>query len=173
MLGKGEEPAVLLLTATPIPRTLALALYGDMEVSEIRSLPPGRRSVITHLARRGNERKVYEAVRRELAAGGQAYFVYPLIESSEEMFGRLSHEIYPEYRCTLIHSRLEESEKELRMHAFSAGEAQVLVATSVVEVGVDVPGAVCMVVEHAERFGLDPLERGRHRPRIGHFLFHH
>ncbi len=171
LLAKGRQPDLLLLTATPIPRTLALTAFGDMDLSEIRTLPAGRTAVITHLAREGNEAKVYDRVRRELAAGGQAYFVYPLIEetgslelkAAERMFRRLQKEIFPEHPVGLIHSRLPEERRQEVMAAFAAGKVSVLVATSVLEVGVDVPGATCMVVEHAERFGLAALHQLRGR----------
>jgi ATP-dependent DNA helicase RecG len=159
------------MTATPIPRTLALTAFGDMETSTIRTMPPGRKPVETHLARHGNEQKVYDWVRRELAKGHQAYFVYPLIEQSEKlnlkdaesMFEKLQKEVFPEFRLALIHSRVGEEEKAERMEAFVAGRVDVLVATSVVEVGVDVPNATCIVVDHAERFGLAGLHQLRGR----------
>jgi len=168
---KGPVPDLLLMTATPIPRTLALTVFGDLSVSAIRTMPPGRKPVVTHLAKTGNETKVYDFVRRLLAAGRQAYFVYPLIGESDRlelknaiaMEERLKTEIYPEFRVGLIHSRLKEDEKRAAMDAFSKGELSVLVATSVVEVGVDVPNAAAMVVEHAERFGLAALHQLRGR----------
>lgn len=171
LVEKGGDPDVLLMTATPIPRTLALSIFGDLEVSEIRSMPSGRRPVLTHLAREGNEAKVYDRVRLELEKGHQAYFVYPLIEESEDlglrdaerMFGVLGKEVYPGWPCALIHSGVDETEKAARMARFAAGEARVLVATSVVEVGVDVANATCMVIEHADRFGLSALHQLRGR----------
>jgi ATP-dependent DNA helicase RecG len=167
----GHRPDVLLMTATPIPRTLALTVFGDMETSVIRTMPPGRKPIRTHLARQENERKVYERVREELAAGRQAYFVYPLVRESEKlslrdaegMYERLSREVFPEFRLALIHSQVHEEEKLERMAAFTRGEVDVLVATSVVEVGVDVANATCLVVEHAERFGLAALHQLRGR----------
>jgi ATP-dependent DNA helicase RecG len=168
---KGPVPDLLMMTATPIPRTLALTVFGDLSISSIRTMPPGRKTVITHLAKAGNEAKVYDFVRRLLAAGRQAYFVYPLIGESERlelknavaMETKLRDEIYPEFKVGLIHSRLKEEEKRAAMDAFSRGELGVLVATSVVEVGVDVPNAAAMVVEHAERFGLAALHQLRGR----------
>ena len=167
----GGRPDVLLMTATPIPRTLALTVFGDMETSIIRTMPPGRKPVRTHLARQESERKVYERVRAELAAGRQAYFVYPLVRESEKlslrdaegMYERLAREVYPEFTLELIHSRVPEEEKAERMERFVRGEAAVLVATSVVEVGVDVANATCLVVEHAERFGMAALHQLRGR----------
>lgn len=168
---KGPMPDLLMMTATPIPRTLALTVFGDLSVSTIKTMPPGRKPVVTHLAKAGNEARVYEYVRRLLAEGRQAYFVYPLIGESERlelknaeaMAERLSKEIFPEHRVGLIHSRLKEEEKRSTMDAFVKGEIRVLVATSVVEVGVDVPNAAAMVVEHAERFGLAALHQLRGR----------
>jgi ATP-dependent DNA helicase RecG len=168
---KGPLPDLLMMTATPIPRTLALTVFGDLSVSAIRTMPPGRKPIVTHLAKGGNESKVYEFVRRLLAAGRQAYFVYPLIGESEKlelknaeaMFERLRKEIFPEFRLGLIHSRLKEDEKRAAMDEFTRGELSLLVATSVVEVGVDVPNAAAMVVEHAERFGLAALHQLRGR----------
>ena len=168
---KGEAVDVLALSATPIPRTLALTAFGDMDVSSIRTMPAGRLPVETHLARMGNEGKVYDFVRRELQGGNRAYFVYPLIEESEKsdlkdaqnMFAILSREVFPDYRSALVHSRVDEEEKRRTMEAFRDGRIRILVATSVVEVGVDVPEATCMVIEHAERFGLSALHQLRGR----------
>jgi ATP-dependent DNA helicase RecG len=168
---KGPLPDLLMMTATPIPRTLALTVFGDLAVSVIKTMPPGRKPVITHLAKAGNDAKVYEFVRRLLAAGRQAYFVYPLIGESEKlelknaeaMYERLQGDIYPGFKLGLIHSRLREEEKRAVMDAFTRGELSVLVATSVVEVGVDVPNAAAIVVEHAERFGLAALHQLRGR----------
>jgi ATP-dependent DNA helicase RecG len=174
-----------MMSATPIPRTLALTIFGDMDVSVIRDLPPGRKPVKTHLARESHEGRVYDVVRRELAAGHQAYFVYPLIGSDDtgedgerikdagnlkdavSMAERLGQRVFPEYALALVHSKLEEEEKRKTMEAFRKGEIRILVATSVVEVGVDVPNATCMVVEHAERFGLSALHQLRGRTGRG------
>jgi ATP-dependent DNA helicase RecG len=169
-------PELLIMSATPIPRTLALTVFGDMDVSVIRDMPPGRKPVETHLARGASEGRVYEFVRRELAAGRQAYFVYPLIEAAEDeekpaaaikdaasMYRRLSAQIFPEFGAALIHSKVEEEEQQRIMEDFRRGKIRILVATSVVEVGVDVPNANCMVIEHAERFGLSALHQLRGR----------
>jgi ATP-dependent DNA helicase RecG len=178
--GGAVPPHLLMMSATPIPRTLALTVFGDLDISTIRTMPQGRLPIITHLARQGNEQKVYDYVRRELEKGRQAYFVYPLIESSdpdseqkaaytanlksaEEMYRRLSQEIYPSYPAALIHSRVEETEQREIMEGFRKGDIRILVATSVVEVGVDVPNATCMVIEHADRFGLSALHQLRGR----------
>jgi ATP-dependent DNA helicase RecG len=177
MLAKGESPDLLLMTATPIPRTLALTAFGDLDVSTIRTMPPGRLPVITHLARQANAEKVYRRVREELDRGRQAYFVYPLIgdtasdapgdpaavKDAETAFRQLRGEIYPGVEAALIHSRVPEEEKVRAMAGFAAGRVKVLAATSVVEVGVDVANAACMVVEHAERFGLSTLHQLRGR----------
>ena len=171
LVAKGDNPDVLYMTATPIPRTLALTAFGDMDTSIIRQMPAGRKPVKTHLARTDHAERVYERVRRELAAGRQAYFVYPIIErtaksdlhDAESMAARLADEVFPEYAVDLIHSRIPEEEKEARMARFVDGSLQVLVATSVVEVGVDVANATCMVITHAERFGLASLHQLRGR----------
>jgi len=176
LVAKGAGADLLLMTATPIPRTLALTAFGDLDISTIRMMPAGRKPVITHLAREGNEDKVYGRVRRELEAGRQAYFVYPLIEESEKldlkhaegMYDVLRTQVFPERKLALIHSRVSEEEKRGCMEQFTRGEIDVLVATSVVEVGVDVANATCMVVEHAERFGLSALHQLRGRVGRGH-----
>ena len=181
-LAKGASPDLLLMTATPIPRTLALALFGDLELSELRELPQGRRPVISHLSREGNEIRVYQRVGQELQAGGQAYFVYPLIEESQELdlkhaegMFRTLKKMFPAFRLGLIHSRLPEEKKVEVMAGFSSGRVQALVATSVMEVGMDVPNASCIVVEHAERFGLSALHQLRGRvgrgPRQSYAFF--
>ncbi|TVQ22645.1 MAG: ATP-dependent DNA helicase RecG [Spirochaetaceae bacterium] len=171
LLGKGRRPDVLSMTATPIPRTLALTVFGDMDVSSIRALPAGRRTIETHLARIGNEQKVYDFVTRELRAGRQAYFVYPMIDDSgvmslkdaESMHEHLATRVFPDFSVGLAHSRMDDKTKRTTMDAFRRGEIDVLVATSVVEVGVDVANATCMVIEHAERFGLAALHQLRGR----------
>lgn len=170
IMDKGDNPDLLMMSATPIPRTLAITVFGDLDVSIIRDMPPGRKPIETHLARESNEAKVYNFVKQRLGEGAQAYFVYPLIEEGEQdlkdatsMAERLANEVFPDYRTALIHSRLDDEEKRLIMEAFRAGDVRILVATSVVEVGVDVPNATCMVIEHAERFGLSALHQLRGR----------
>ena len=166
-----KEPHLLMMSATPIPRTLALSVFGDLDVSVIATLPPGRKPIVTHLARMGNEEKVYEFVARELSLGRQAYFVYPLIgqgedesvKSAEDMFARLRDAVFPGTSIALIHSKIAEEEQRRIMADFRSGAIKVLVATSVVEVGVDVANATCMVIEHAERFGLSALHQLRGR----------
>jgi ATP-dependent DNA helicase RecG len=168
---KGNQPDVLLMTATPIPRTLALTVFGDLDESVIREMPPGRQPVRTHLTVHGHEDRVYDAVLRELDQGHQAYIVYPLIDTSDKLalkdaesaFEELGSGPFAGRRLALIHSRIPEEEKRDRMRAFASGDVDVLVATSVVEVGVDVANATCMVIEHAERFGLAALHQLRGR----------
>ncbi len=209
---------LLMMSATPIPQTLALTAFGDLDVSLLRTQPEGRKAVKTYLVREGNEANAYEAVRKELEAGHQAYFVYPAIESdgrradgadgngdnmesvgsahvrsgaeakaagvkrtrnaqfpllyakeksaakaAEEMFAFLSERVYPEFECALIHSRIDEDEQVHILHDFQKGRIQVLAATTVIEVGVDVPNATCIVIEQADRFGLAQLHQLRGR----------
>lgn len=168
---KGACPDVLVMTATPIPRTLALTLYGDLDVSVIDALPPGRRPVATIYLPESRRQEAYAAIRREVAKGGQAYVVCPLVEESEalqaqaaqELAARLAKEVFPDLAVGLLHGRLKREEREKVMEAFRRGEIQVLVATTVVEVGVDVPQATVMVIEGAERFGLAQLHQLRGR----------
>ena len=168
---KGKNADLLLMTATPIPRTLAMTAFGDLDVSLIKTMPPGRFPIETHLAKRENASKVFDWVRRELGQGRQAYFVYPLIEESEKldlddaetMYTKLTEEVFPDHRITLLHSRIPEEEKREGMVRFTKGEIDILVATSLVEVGVDVPNATCMVIGNAERFGLSALHQLRGR----------
>jgi ATP-dependent DNA helicase RecG len=168
---KGLNPDVLVMTATPIPRTLALTTFGDLDVSVIRELPPGRQPIRT-LARTESRRDdVYSLVRQELDAGRQAYVIYPLVEESQrvdlraatEMADHLQQEVFPEFKVALLHGRLKQDEKDRVMAGFARGEIHVLVSTTVVEVGVDVANATVMVVEHAERFGLSQLHQLRGR----------
>jgi ATP-dependent DNA helicase RecG len=176
IMAKGSFPDLLMMSATPIPRSLALTVFGDLDVSVITDLPPGRKTIKTHLAKESNEGKVYDFVRRELAAGRQAYFVYPLIEGGDEaaympnelkdavsMAERLAKEVFLDFPLALLHSKVDDEDKRKAMEAFRRGEIKILAATSVVEVGVDVPNATCMVIEHAERFGLSALHQLRGR----------
>ena len=167
---RGHAPHVLVLTATPIPRTLSLTLYGDLDVSVIDELPPGRTPISTRLSSEPHLPGVWESVRREIQAGHQAYIIYPVIEESKlelkaamEEFQRLSRDIFPQIKVGLLHGRLSSEEKEQVMQRFRNNEVQVLVATTVVEVGVDVANATVMVIEHAERFGLSQLHQLRGR----------
>jgi ATP-dependent DNA helicase RecG len=166
----GQAPHVLVLTATPIPRTLSLTLYGDLDVSVLDGLPPGRTPIETHLTSEPHLNGVWGSVRREVEAGHQAYIVYPVIEESKlelkaaiEEFERLSREVFPKCKLGLLHGRLSSEEKDDVMQRFRQNEVQILVATTVVEVGVDVPNATVMVIEHAERFGLSQLHQLRGR----------
>jgi ATP-dependent DNA helicase RecG len=168
---KGVVPDLLVMTATPIPRTLAMTLYGDMEVSVLDELPPGRAPIVTTLHREKERGEVYRRVEEELSKGRQVFVVYPLVEESERMdlrdatqgAQRLQEEIFPHYRVGLIHGRMKGDEKEQTMRAFRQGEIQILVATTVIEVGIDYPNATVMMVEHAERFGLSQLHQLRGR----------
>jgi ATP-dependent DNA helicase RecG len=174
---KGLFPDMLVMTATPIPRTLALTTYGDLDISSIRDLPPGRTPVRTTAKPDSRRDEIYAFLRTELDAGRQAYVVYPLIAESEktdlraatEMADHLSQDILPSYRVALLHGRMKPDAKDHVMRAFAAGEIQVLVSTTVIEVGIDVPNATVMIVEHAERFGLSQLHQLRGRVgRGGH-----
>lgn len=200
-----REPNLLMMSATPIPQTLALTVFGDLDVLSIHTMPQGRKPVITYLSKSGNEANVYSAVRKELMAGHQAYFVYPAIDadsgsrgeartdqtensenyqgnypelipdfseqenqkeslkSAEESFSFLQTQVYPDFKCALIHSKVDEETQNQILRDFRAGKIQVLVATTVVEVGVDVPNATCMVIEQADRFGLAALHQLRGR----------
>ncbi len=176
LVDKGDHPDLLLLTATPIPRTLALTLFGDLELSEIRNKPEGRKPVITHLTRQGNEKKVYDRVREEVKKGRQAYFVYPLIEESTKLQLKDAESMYlslkrsfSDLNLKLIHSRIPEEDKQMIMDAFVSGKVDILVATSVMEVGLDVANANCIVIEHAERFGLSNLHQLRGRVGRGSY----
>ena len=168
---KGLRPDVLLMTATPIPRTLALTDYSELDVSKIPDLPPGRKPVTTLVKPESRRDEIYDLIRGELEAGRQAYIIYPLVEESEkidlksatEMADHLQAEVFPAHRVALLHGRMKQDAKDHVMHAFAAGRIDVLVSTTVVEVGVDVPNASIMVVEHAERFGLSQLHQLRGR----------
>ena len=169
--GKGESPDVLVMTATPIPRTLALTLYGDLDVSVLDELPPGRRPVVTVARGESRRRGIYDFLRKQIGEGRQVYVVCPLVEESEasdlraatEMAERLQREVFPDRRVGLIHGRLGIQDKERVMREFKDGAVHVLVSTTVIEVGIDVPNASVMLVEHAERFGLSQLHQLRGR----------
>jgi len=166
-----EEPHVLVMTATPIPRTLALTLYGDLDVSILDELPPGRSPIVTRRVGDSRADEVWAFVGKQLQAGHQAYVVYPVIEENEEnelkaatqMHRELRERIFPSFRVGLLHGRMDSDQKDQVMRDFAAGETHVLVSTTVIEVGVDVPNATIMVVEHAERFGLAQLHQLRGR----------
>jgi len=168
---KTREPDVLVMTATPIPRTLALTLYGDLDVSVLDEVPPGRTPVITRSVPDERAPEVWDFVRKQIGAGHQAYVVYPVIEENEErelkaaqqMHRQLREKIFPEVHVGLLHGRLDSDEKEHVMREFQQGKIEILVATTVIEVGVDVPNATVMVIEHADRFGLAQLHQLRGR----------
>ena len=171
LIQKGPHPDVLVLTATPIPRTLALTLYGDLDVSVIDELPPGRKPIVTRHSAEDAIEQVWSFVKGEIDQGRQAYVVYPVIEESEtqatkaaeKMYQHLAVEVFPQLRIGLMHGRLSTAEKESAMQRFKAGETQILVSTTVIEVGIDVPNATVMVIEQAERFGLSQLHQLRGR----------
>jgi ATP-dependent DNA helicase RecG len=169
--GKGDNPDLMVMTATPIPRSLALTIYGDLDLSVIDKLPPGRRPIKTAVRNESAHAKVYKFIKEELAKGRQAYIVYPLIEESDKMklkaatleYENLSQNIFPDYRLALMHGRLSPEERDEITQNFRAGKIDILVATTVIEVGVDVPNATIMVIENAERFGLSQLHQLRGR----------
>ena len=171
LVRKGKHPDVLVMTATPIPRTLSMTMYGDLDVSVIDELPPGRQPIRTRHVDSDLIERVWSFVKREADAGRQAYVVYPVVEESEtqamkaatQMHAHLSRQVFPDLRIGLLHGRLPASEKEAVMAGFKAGRTQVLVSTTVIEVGVDVPNATVMVIEQAERFGLAQLHQLRGR----------
>ena len=170
LVEKGDAPDVLLLTATPIPRSLALTLYGDLDVTQIRERPPGRGTVKTALRTEAARSKIYEFIRSECAAGRQAYVIYPVIDESERadlkaattMAEKLA-KTFAEFRVGLVHGRLKAEERDATMRAFRDNQVNLLVATSVIEVGIDVANATVMLIEHAERFGLAQLHQLRGR----------
>src|SRR3989454_2912570 len=168
---ENAEPDVLVMTATPIPRTLALTVYGDLDVSVLDQMPPGRSPIVTRRVSDERSAEVWEFVRKQIAVGHQAYVVYPVIEEKEEselkaamkMYKELSKRIFPDLRVAVLHGRMEPELKDQVMRLFQKGEIDLLVATTVIEVGVDVANATIMVVEHAERFGLAQLHQLRGR----------
>ncbi len=170
LVEKGDAPDVLLLTATPIPRSLALTLYGDLDVTELHERPPGRGTVKTALRTDAARKKIYEFIRSECAAGRQAYVIYPVIDESERadlkaattMAGALA-KVFPEFRVGLVHGRMKPEERDATMRAFRDNAVRILVATSVIEVGIDVANATVMLIGHAERFGLAQLHQLRGR----------
>ena len=174
---KGTNPDILVMTATPIPRTLTLTVYGDLDVSLIDALPPGRKPVKTYFKRSADKDSVYEGVRKVVQSGRQAFVVCPLVEESEkvqsraatELAAHLAQHVFPEYRVGLLHGQMPADEKDAAMTAFRANETQILVATTVIEVGVDVPNAAVMVIEDADRFGLAQLHQLRGRVGRGAF----
>ena len=168
---KGHTPDLLVMTATPIPRTLALTLYGDLEMSVIDELPPGRKEILTKYVPAAARKSVYEFIGRQLEKGAQAYFVCPLVEESQKqdlqaavsLYEELSREVFPDNKVGLLHGRMKPAEKETIIQSFKRGEIEILVTTTVIEVGIDVPAATLMVIEHAERFGIAQLHQLRGR----------
>jgi ATP-dependent DNA helicase RecG len=168
---KGTPPDVIVMTATPIPRTLALTIYGDLDVSVIDELPPGRKPIVTNHVIEDKVEQVYSFLKKQIALGRQAYVVYPVIEESEtlamkaaqKMHQHLSELVFPDLSVGLLHGRMPAAEKELAMESFQRGETKILVSTTVIEVGVDVPNASVMVIEQAERFGLAQMHQLRGR----------
>lgn len=169
--GADAQPDVLIMTATPIPRTLAMTLYGDLDVSVLDEMPGGRKPVRTRVIGPGGRDKVYELIRREVGAGRQAFVICPLVEESQALeakaaeteYERIRSEVFPDLRVGLIHGRMRPPDKERVMRSMRAGETDVLVATTVIEVGVDIPNATVMLVEDADRFGLSQLHQLRGR----------
>jgi ATP-dependent DNA helicase RecG len=168
---RGYNPDILVMTATPIPRSLAMTVYGDLDVSVIDELPPGRTPIKTVVVGEDKRLGVYKGIAREIKLGRQAYVVYPIIEESmkvdlkaaTKMYEELRDVIFPEFSVGLLHGRMKSAEKEVVMRDFVSGELNILVSTTVIEVGVDVPNASLMVIEHAERFGLSQLHQLRGR----------
>lgn len=168
---KGYKPHLLIMTATPIPRTLALTVYGDLDVSVLDELPAGRQAIDTRLYSEKDLEKIYQFIRKNLEKGRQAYFVYPLVEESEamdlkdatQMYEKLKAKVFPDYQVGLLHGKMKGEEKEHVLSQFANNQIQILVATTVIEVGIDVPNANIMIIEHAERFGLSQLHQIRGR----------
>ena len=174
---KGARPDVLVMTATPIPRTLAMILYGDLDISIIDELPPGRQKIDTYAVRRNLEERVNNFIIKEMRSGRQAYIVCPLVEESENMDGIKSvteqfeyyKEVFKDFNVAILHGKMKPKEKDEIMTSFKAGEINALISTTVIEVGVDVPNATIMVIENAERFGLAQLHQLRGRVGRGQF----
>lgn len=168
---RGYNPDILVMTATPIPRSLAMTVYGDLDVSVIDELPPGRTPIKTVVVGEDKRDGVYKGIEREIKLGRQVYIVYPLIEESEKMdlkaatkmYEELCEKVFPQYKIGLLHGKMKPAEKEAIMQDFIANQTQILVSTTVIEVGVDVPNASLMIIEHAERFGLSQLHQLRGR----------
>ncbi|MFN4111121.1 MAG: ATP-dependent DNA helicase RecG, partial [Ignavibacteria bacterium] len=168
---KGRNPHLLVMTATPIPRTLALTIYSDLDISIIKTMPANRKPIRTHIITPDKRGSLYEFIRKEIQKGNQAYIIYPLIEESEKMdledvisnYERLKKEVFPDLNVGMLHGKLLSEEKEVVMNQFTKGEIQILVATSVIEVGIDNPNATVMVIEEAQRFGLSQLHQLRGR----------
>ena len=166
---KGANPDVLVMTATPIPRTLAMTVYGDLDISVLDEMPPGKKPVKTKVFFEKERPRVYEIVRKEIVKGNQVFIVYPLVTESEaldlkdatRMAEHLQKDVFPELRIGLVHGRMKGPEKDEIMKSFNDGRLDILVSTTVIEVGIDIPQASLMVIEHAERFGLAQLHQLR------------
>ncbi len=171
LMGKGAHPDTLVMTATPIPRTLSMVVFGDLDVSVIDGMPEGRQKITTKRFNETGRDRAYKLVEKELRAGRQAFFVYPLVDESDKselraatgMASHLKKAVFPDFRIGLLHGRMKAEEKEQIMLSFRQGDIDLLVCTTVVEVGIDIPNASVMVVEHAERFGLSQLHQLRGR----------
>lgn len=174
---KGENPDVLVMTATPIPRTLALILYGDLDISIIDELPPNRKKIDTFAVTKGMEERVNNFVRKQINEGRQAYIVCPLVEENEELnlksvielAEKYKTEVFPEYKVEYLHGKMRPKEKDAIMEEFKNGNIDILISTTVIEVGVNVPNASIMVIENAERFGLAQLHQLRGRVGRGEY----
>jgi ATP-dependent DNA helicase RecG len=171
LYAKGDNPDLLVLTATPIPRTLALTLYGDLDISTIDTLPPGRKKTRTVWRMHDARDQVYQFVREDIEKGGQVYIVYPVIEKSdqlnlesvEEAYRELSERVFGQLRVGMVHGRVKQKEREAVLERFRCGQLDILLSTTVIEVGIDNPNATVMIIEHAERFGLSQLHQLRGR----------
>ncbi len=171
LLEKAETPHFLVMTATPIPRSLSMTLYGDMDISTLREMPPGRKEIVTRLTGERNRAKIYKFIREKVDKGEQCFIIYPLVEESEkvdlkaatEMYEHLKDKVFEDIGVGLLHGRMKTDEKEAVMHAFRKKEIMVLVSTTVIEVGIDMPNATIIVIEHPERFGLAQLHQMRGR----------
>ncbi len=169
---KGDNPHLLVMTATPIPRSLALTVYGDLDLSVMDEMPRGRLPIETHVLHPLERERAYQLIRKQVEQGHQAFIIYPLVEQAEDSdennaavqeYARLQEEVFAQYKLGLMHGRLKPEEKDAVMNAFRAGETQIMISTSVVEVGVDVPNATIMLIESANRFGLSQLHQFRGR----------
>ena len=176
---KGDQPHLLIMTATPIPRSLALTLYGDMDVSLLDESPPGRQEIMTNLFFENQREQAYSIMEKQLQQGRQAFLVCPLIEESESIDLKAAvtvfdfiQEHFPSFKACLIHGKLKKEERQDIMSRFLKKEIQILVSTTVIEVGIDVPNATVMIIEHAERFGLAQLHQLRGRVGRGKFASH-
>jgi ATP-dependent DNA helicase RecG len=168
---KGENPHLLVMTATPIPRSLALTVYGDLDLSVMDEMPPGRQPIVTQIFYPRERERAYVFIRSQIEQGHQCFIIYPLVEETEttealaavEEQSRLQKEVFTNYKVGLLHGRMAPDEKDATMSSFCRGDTQILVSTSVVEVGVDVPNATVMLIEGANRFGLSQLHQFRGR----------